>query len=111
MRVIITDFIMNELIISRKYFVPSWELEFSLQGPLDPRTSLVVNLLDVDEIVKPCLEQMQADMSLFNLPPDDLAQISFERVDKELKLQMPAVFLQKVVAISRGREAWGSYGH
>ena len=98
-----------------------WELEVTLQGPIDEITGLVVNLIDVDEIVRPCLhmldkKHLNKEVDFFKnrqANPENLAEFCFYEIEKkrsELWGEAIPVNLVRIIARKPILKQWGLYG-
>ncbi len=116
--------------ISRKYTVSAgenstlstggtgsdWNIEVSVQGPVDPKTQLVLNLIDLDEIVLPILNRI--DKKHLNLQveplkdkiisPNVLSEYLFQTIGDELESRFLNLRLTKIKVSRIGAKEWGS---
>ena len=98
---------MKKIEISRKYFFSagedspysewgtgsSWEIEVCLAGPVNQKSGLVVNLLDLDKLVKPCVESLNKkhlnkEVDHFKhtkVTPENLAEYCFTQIHQQIK--------------------------
>lgn len=126
---------MNHVQISRKYYFSAgedspfskwgsgadWEIEVTLKGPIEKKSGLVVNLLDLDEILSPCLlkvdkKHLNKEIEYFSsreVTPSNVAEFFF----KEIKAQIESLWSQKkqlqllnVKASKPVLNEWGFYG-
>ena len=72
-----------------------WEVEVTLSGYLNSKTGLVINLIDLDALVKPCVESLNKKhlnkevkyFAIHKVNPTNVAKYLYTNINEQIKKQ------------------------
>jgi hypothetical protein len=73
----------------RTTFGPNYIVEAYLSGPIDARTGLLTNLIDIDHLLKAAIKDAKLNDS-----PESIAASLFQSLITKLPVQLPGVEIQ-----------------
>ena len=94
-------------------------LEAFFEGKIDEQTGLIINLLDIDELLKVLIDKLDHQHLNFDVPEfrdvvpttENLARFCFQKIEELRKLKMPQVKMQLYkVRLFENEDLWAEYG-